>query len=319
LTMTVMSHSSMLDLWKTTRYTSSTANSSTDDTCSRMWNSLLWASFIMLRWKCSHSLNSQLLAKASALRRQLPRKNPPLDDELFFPSAYIKPTPQDPSNMRGFCNWIIPKRVMVGQYPGQVPEIPGPSEVEVHNHLTAVLLDGGVTCFVCLQSELPAQDDLKKWQNGQGQVFLDPFTRRDFPRPFIHYASIVDSILRSHAPQSTCTYLHSPIEDLSTPQESFSELLDSLLSILLEDDQACLYIHCWGGRGRAGLTASCLLSLLYPELDAKIILDHVQNGYDSRLGAEQMPEGLKQSPQTESQRRFVREFVRQCQAAQKSS
>ena len=202
----------------------------------------------------------------------------------------------------------------MGQYPGQVPEVPGPSELEVHDHLSAVLLEAGVTCFVCLQLEVPAQDDDAAWQRGQGQVYLDPSSRRDFPRPFTHYAPLVKRLLQNQPapPHVNCTYVHWPIEDLSTPQDSMmTQLLDILLSQLLEHDKSCLYIHCWGGRGRAGLTAACLLSLVYPDLDATTILEHIQRGYDSRSGADQMPLGLRQSPQTESQRRFVREFVRQ--------
>ena len=70
-----------------------------------------------------------------------------------------------------------------------------------------------------------------------------------------------------------------------------------------------IYVHCWGGRGRAGLTGSCILSLLYPELDATQVLNLVQSGYDSRAGADLMPDALSKSPQTEEQREFVRQFV----------
>jgi alanine transaminase len=279
-----------------------------------MWTSHCIA--LMFLWKPVSTLNHQLLAKASVLRERLP-KSLASADELFFPSAYSYTTTQDPCNLRGFCNWILPGRIMVGQYPGQVPEVPGPSESEVQNHLSAVLLDAGVTCFVCLQSELPCQNDWDAWAEFDGQVYLYPHSRRNFPRPFVQYAPIAERILQSQAGNATPitgTYLHWPIEDLSTPQNSISELLGMLLTKLLEHDKSCLYIHCWGGRGRAGLTAACLLSLIYPTMDAAMILDHVQQGYDSRSGADQMPFGLRQSPQTQTQRQFVRDFVRQRQA-----
>ena len=73
----------------------------------------------------------------------------------------------------------------------------------------------------------------------------------------------------------------------------------------------CIYLHCWGGRGRTGLVASCFLSLLYPELESSTILSWIQLGYDSRLGSDQMPIGLQKSPQTESQKSFVRNFVKE--------
>jgi hypothetical protein len=49
---------------------------------------------------------------------------------------------------------------------------------------------------------------------------------------------------------------------------------------------------------------------------ADAILDLIQGGYDTRLGANDMPWGLSKSPQTESQRRFVREFVKNNQQQQ---
>ena len=43
------------------------------------------------------------------------------------------------------------------------------------------------------------------------------------------------------------------------------------------------------------------------------ILNWIQTGYDSRLGATEMPVGLQKSPQTESQKSFVKSFVQQVQ------
>ena len=112
---------------------------------------------------------------------------------------------------------------------------------------------------------------------------------------------------------------HSPIEDLNVPSDDGALL--SVLSSLLEHLEAkpsnTIYIHCWGGRGRAGLVGSCLASLLYPEISPAEILDWVQRGYDTRAGANSMKDGLKRSPQTEQQRRFVQEFVRSVQEESK--
>ena len=75
------------------------------------------------------------------------------------------------------------------------------------------------------------------------------------------------------------------------------------------EDSGIMYIHCWGGRGRAGLVGACLASLIFPELTSKEILDWVQRGYDTRQGADCMSTDLKRSPQTQQQRQFVTEFV----------
>ena len=73
----------------------------------------------------------------------------------------------------------------------------------------------------------------------------------------------------------------------------------------------------WGGRGRAGLVGSCMLSLLRPDLDGPEVLRLVQAAYDTRAGAGTMPGVLKRSPQTEEQRRFVKGFVSAVRASRR--
>merc|ERR1712232_629069 len=102
----------------------------------------------------------------------------------------------------------------------------------------------------------------------------------------------------------TVQYVHHPIEDLSVPSNSNNlKLLLWKLLHFLDDDNAntVMYIHCWGGRGRAGLTACCLVTLLAFATDAddgskdnankststsaitvERIFDIVQSGYNSR-------------------------------------
>merc|ERR1712107_64408 len=56
-----------------------------------------------------------------------------------------------------------------------------------------------------------------------------------------------------------------PDEQVTTDEE-FAILLDKLLTEL-QDPQRVLYIHCYGGHGRTGVTCCSLLCLLYPNLD----------------------------------------------------
>jgi hypothetical protein len=65
---------------------------------------------------CVSASDATLLQRASSVRDTI--SDFPTMDNLYFPSAYTKP---DGSGMRGFCNWIVPCCVMVGQYPGQSP------------------------------------------------------------------------------------------------------------------------------------------------------------------------------------------------------
>jgi hypothetical protein len=240
-------------------------------------------------------------------QRRIPSKN-----ELHFPSSYKQNYGQ-----RGFCNWLIPNYVMIGQYPGQTPENHGPQTQEVVTHMDKVVNQANVRLFISLQSEVPDQDDELAWMKTGGRVQLPVGDgREDFPKAFTHYAPIAKEALDSD--DGMISFMHSPILDLKTPDsKSLLAILSHALQFLeyesFSEEQklkSALYIHCWGGRGRAGLVGSCLLSLLFPDLDAVSCLAWVQNGYDSRDGSIFMPLGLRRSPQTLQQRTFVEDFVK---------
>lgn len=208
---------------------------------------------------------------------------------------------------------------MLGQYPGMTPEKHGPREEEVKMHVHKLLNDARIRTFCSLQSEVPSQDDFEFWDATNGKVQL-PIGggRRDFPEHFTHYAPLVEWALAMDEDANInakgdaldrISYVHAPILDLDTPNSASLLSLLSTILVKLECENAALYLHCWGGRGRAGLVGSCLLSLLFPELDAEECLDLVQKGYDTRDGSICMPLGLRQSPQTSSQRNFVTQFV----------
>ncbi len=269
---------------------------------------------------------TQLLHKASQVRQKLDlklapktilRSSPiPGKKELFFPSSY-----EQEYGSRGFCNWLIPNYVMIGQYPGQTPENHGPREDEVLSHIDRIVNRGRIRFFISLQSEVPCQDDDAAWIASGGKVRLSiDGGREDFPNYFSHYAPLVRDALGVNvdALNSEVSFAHSPILDLNTPNSSSLILLLSKILDYLDGGECCeevefkrnaLYIHCWGGRGRAGLVGACLLALIFPELDSDGCLEWVQSGYDSRNGSASMPIGLRRSPQTMKQRNFLKSFV----------
>jgi len=209
---------------------------------------------------------------------------------------------------------------MVGQYPSLTPETDGPSQKEVQDHIRSIVADAGVRTFCCLQSEVPAQDDDDAWHRVDGAVLLEGSARSTWPGAFTWYAPLVRAafeeagVFNNDSDCADATYLHTPIEDLTVPDSSdnFYSLLYRLLKIMEANagrSDGAIYVHCWGGRGRAGLVGSCILSLLFPEMDGKMILDLVQAGYDSRDGSERMPDALSKSPQTFEQRDFVLSFA----------
>jgi len=255
-----------------------------------------------------------LLRRAQKLRDSMfgDEMVPPFDSPcLTYPSSVYNMKIDDgilngkTTVQRGFCNWLIPQRIMIGQYPGTTPEKNGPSSKECQMHIRNMVVDVRISLFCCLQTEVPPQEDETGWKDGG--VYLQPESaRREFPRPFTRYGPPAQSFT-----DSQLAFFHAPIEDLNVP--TCNNTLLSLLSRLLEhfesEDNRTIYLHCWGGRGRAGLIGSCLASLLFPELSSEEVLDWVQRAYDTRPGAQSMPKGLQRSPQTEQQRRFVREFV----------
>mmetsp|Transcript_650 Transcript_650/g.1486 ORF Transcript_650/g.1486 Transcript_650/m.1486 type:complete len:376 (-) Transcript_650:840-1967(-) len=279
----------------------------------------------------------KLLEKAASVRSTVSSKaigNLNDGDKLFFSSSYDASGSKHDEDMttRGFSNWIVPGKIMVGQYPGRVPETNTPTEEEVREHLRKVLFQNSAentkqrnVCFVSLQSELPPQDDYESWNKRNGEIYLDPLSREEWPNPFSHYAPTVESVLKEHEKGENIhvRYIHHPIQDLSVPSNSknLKLLLWKVLDFLDggETTESMVYIHCWGGRGRAGLTACCLLTLLEfakadrNTMDVSTIFDVVQTGYESRLGSENMPLALSRSPQTESQRTFVRQFYQEVQ------
>jgi len=234
---------------------------------------------------------------------------------------------------RGYCNWLLPNKIMIGSYPGMTPEINGPTRQESLRHIQNMVQSAKITLFCCLQSEVPCQMDGVAWrktkqfeggsesEDGDDVIYLEPdYLRREFPRPFTRYGPLAQAFASdsSSSLSKQLEFLHSPIEDLGVPDcnTSLLSLLSKLLQHLhINDDLSStthnpvIYLHCWGGRGRAGLVGACLASLLFPELSSKSILDWIQCGYDSRCGAESMADGLKRSPQTKEQRLFVKEFV----------
>lgn len=156
---------------------------------------------------------------------------------------------------------------------------------------------------VCMQKELPPQDS-GNWPE-DGRLYLAEPGRSKFPNPFVRYRDDALEVFSRDV-----NFVHYPVQDLSTPDcpESFNDLLGDLLDRIGQQD-ARLYVHCWGGRGRAGIVGACLLALLRPELDAQEVLRITQTAYDTRPGARTLTGSFARSPQTEEQRAFVADFV----------
>lgn len=86
--------------------------------------------------------------------------------------------------------------------------------------------------------------------------------------------------------------------------DGLADAVSDLANRILSGDT--IYLHCWGGKGRAGLVAACLLIRLY-RIDANSALEYVRTlchlrnvGGDDHVHYD--------SPETEEQMAQVREY-----------
>jgi alanine transaminase len=270
--------------------------------------------------------------------------------DLAFSSNYLA---ADGSH-RGFCNWLVPGRVMAGRYPHGTPfgtKTGSPSPEEARAHLRR-LAAAGVGTFVCLQEEVPAQDDdgPDGWPGPDGVVPLgSAAARAKYPAGFRRYLpDAVDAARAEGRPAPR--FVRLPITDFGVPDPA--ALLPAVedLAAGVRNGEAAPYLHCWGGRGRAGTVGACLLLALRlgpppspapaaddaaaaaalaaaadaldgaaaeaAEAAAAAALRTVQAGYATRAGEDG---GGSLSPETEGQREFVRRFARLLVAARRGA
>ncbi|EFN52274.1 hypothetical protein CHLNCDRAFT_58960 [Chlorella variabilis] len=214
-----------------------------------------------------------------------------------------------------FANWLVPGRVMLGRYPFVEPS--RCRSRDVGEEQLRRLLKAGVTTFVCLQAEIPEQGAMRICGVDGFVPYRAPATllasALSPPPSMEEVAALRTPELDRYLPprrhraawQSRARiqldFCHFPIVDLSIPEADGLRLLLAELSQRLERGER-LYVHCWGGRGRAGLVGATLLAQLYG-LSADEALERVQRSFDTRQ------DGGRRSPETDEQHAFVRAFV----------
>jgi len=153
----------------------------------------------------------------------------------------------------------------------------------------AEILLGGVDVFVSLISELPPQ-----WEH-QGKI-----------AGFVGYHAPVMELATGKDPRypvepREVKFLHFPIDDLTAPNlGQLSQIVADLSAEVVAGRK--LYIHCWGGRGRAGTVGASLIGKL-EGLTADEALERIQLAYSARDQDEFM------SPETRAQVKLVRNFL----------
>lgn len=206
---------------------------------------------------------------------------------------------------------------MLGRYPFVEPS--RCRSREVGEEQLRQLIAAGVTTFISLQAEIPEQSAMRI---GGVDGFV-PYrasatllaTAMSPPPSIEEIAALRTPDLDRFLPprrrpaawqqrkRIELDFVHSPIVDLGVPDADKLRLLLADMAQRLENGET-LYVHCWGGRGRAGTVGACLLAQLYG-MSADEALERVQRSFDTRK------DGGRRSPETDEQHEFVRQFIAQ--------
>ena len=223
-----------------------------------------------------------------------------------------------------YAHWLIPGHLMAGRYPYVEPS--RVSSRSVGEAQLDEIMRAGITRFVCLQAELPPQADMpvggkdgflpyrptatliaaalsgppslevmEGLRNPHLDTFLPPRRKKDR-----HAADPVHVAAAAERSRVEVSFGHCPIPDLGVPESGIAAaLVDDVIARLSAGER--IYLHCWGGRGRAGTIGACVLGKLY-SVSAEEALARVDAALRTRE-----PDG--RSPEKEEQREFVRAFL----------
>eukprot|EP00553_Chaetoceros_curvisetus_P005105 CAMPEP_0204613670 /NCGR_PEP_ID=MMETSP0717-20131115/1589_1 /ASSEMBLY_ACC=CAM_ASM_000666 /TAXON_ID=230516 /ORGANISM="Chaetoceros curvisetus" /LENGTH=192 /DNA_ID=CAMNT_0051626161 /DNA_START=167 /DNA_END=745 /DNA_ORIENTATION=+ len=166
--------------------------------------------------------------------------------------------------------------------------------------INSIVNEGGCCTFVCLQAESPPQDESCGSCGGSDDWKTNPMNFNSYRDDVIAAAASIDG----EGP--TPMFVHYGIRDFDVAEsiESLSLFIDNLVSRVGQGER--LYVHCWGGKGRAGLVSACLLSELYG-IDAEESLERTRVYCNLRTAS--MAGGMINSPETDAQKDQVRELV----------
>ena len=168
--------------------------------------------------------------------------------------------------------WVVPGKFLAGYYPGSRD----PSTA--HRKLEG-LLGHGIRHVINLMEE----DE----RNFSGETFVS-------------YEQQLENIAARN--DISIKLVHMPIRDTDVPTvEGMVAILDEIDRVIHQN--SCVYLHCWGGRGRTGTAVGCYL---------------VRHGMGVGEAALDLLSTLRQhdpishlsSPETEIQAQFVRSWIK---------
>jgi len=251
-----------------------------------------------------HSHAGGTTASAAILPPLPPRTTVQTNPASLFPTHYFS----------GDSHWVIPGHLMQGRHPG-TSNNDDDSSSSMAARIDAILKNGKCTTFACLQAEVdpreyvPLSNEMDLTTLGGSELWKsDSASFASYSEDAVRIAKEMDT--------NTPQFVHYGIVDMNTAV-SLESLIDVVLHLAdrIRNKHEVIYMHCWGGKGRAGLVSACLLGVLYPEIkDADEALERIQAYCNVRSrGAKGV---FYHSPETDAQKGQVSEFYRRLKAGE---
>ena len=188
------------------------------------------------------------------------------------------PAPEAEAALHDYANWVIKGRLCVGAFP--CAEVFRREGRGGYQRALAGLVESGVTTFVCLEDD----EDLVEKQLGMN---IPNYILYDMPRGWRGEARVF-----------------SAVDGQSFSWSVLVDCLELVGGILADPTCGAVYVHCFGGHGRAGIVAACMLGLAYGLSPAEA-LARTQRAHDERADPAWPLADKQLSPQTEVQREQV--------------
>lgn len=198
------------------------------------------------------------------------------------------------------AHWVIPGMLMQGERP-------------LVDQISNILKETNCpTTFACLQAEcVPEVGSILLHDGGVQDWKCDPMNLPTYCKEVQAAAAaiITKEVIAIPPPPSSPIFLHYGIRDMNTAKSmnGLVHVVSDLANRIRLGET--IYLHCWGGKGRAGLVAACLLIELYPDIDAKSALEYI-HAFCQLRNTEGKENVHYMSPETEDQKEQVREYYR---------
>ena len=184
-------------------------------------------------------------------------------DQKWFNPKFIQSSKKIKYQVKNAPNahWGIHNALIVGAcpVPAKTEQYPFSNakflETQTRRDLEILIKEHGVTAFMSLMDECD--------ENGNEKSKFRPYSKLDLP--------VIDPNVK---------FFKLPIKDCKTTDDS-SLLEFAKLAVQLLQSGEKIYLHCWGGHGRAG-TVYCLILQLVYSMTANDALDYCQRIHDCR-------------------------------------